>query len=292
MSLKKRVRFIVNPISGIGRQKTIETLVPQHLNLSLFDFDIQYTKAPKHATELAQIAAKENIDIVAIVGGDGSVNEVATGLVNSSTAMAIIPAGSGNGLARHLKIPVNLKKAIQLLNSGKSVLMDSANLNQASFFNVAGVGFDALIAHEFENYGKRGLWSYIKLFFREYPKYDERDFKITINNKIITKKAFLISIANGTQFGNNAIIAPNASINDGLLNVVIIKNIGWYNFLYVALRLFLKNIDRTRYCETITTSSLSIEQSDRFAHIDGDPISTGNKIDIKLNPKSLKVICP
>jgi diacylglycerol kinase (ATP) len=292
MTHKKKVRFIVNPISGVGRQKIIEKLAKQHIDSQRFDIDIYYTNAPKHATELAKNAVLDKIDIVAVVGGDGSVNEVGKGLIGSTTAMAIIPAGSGNGLARHLAIPIDLKKAIQLINTGSIKTIDAGCLNDEVFFNVAGVGFDALIAYEFSQYGKRGFWSYVKIFFREYPSYFGRDFKLTIDDNTITRNAFLITIANGTQFGNNAYIAPQANSADGLLNVVIIKNIHWYNFLYVAYTLFRRNIHTTSHCETILAKKVEIHQLDNFAHIDGDPITSGQHVSIHIAPLSLNIITP
>ena len=141
--MKKIIRFIVNPVSGFGKQKVIEKLVEQYLNLTIFDYQIVYTKASKHAIELANQAVADNVNIVVAVGGDGSINEIARGLIGSNTALAIIPAGSGNGLARHLKIPLNIKKAIEIINNAKEKQMDTFQFNDECVFNISGVGFDA-----------------------------------------------------------------------------------------------------------------------------------------------------
>ena len=160
--MKKRICFIINPVSGIGKQKVVEQLIQEQLSSSDFEIEINYTQAPHHATELSK-KASATFDIVVAVGGDGSVNEVSKGLLHSKATLAILPCGSGNGLARHLGIPVDLKKAIQLLAKGKSIKIDTALINGLHFANVAGVGFDAHIAHRFAAYGKRGFLSYIKI---------------------------------------------------------------------------------------------------------------------------------
>jgi len=227
--LKKKIRFIVNPISGVGRQKIIEKLIDEQLNRTLFDYEIVYTKASKHATELAKEALANNCHIVVAVGGDGSVNEIAKGLVGSNTSIAIIPTGSGNGLARHLQIPLDLKKAMALINASKKTTIDTIQLNEETFVNVAGVGFDAHIGWEFAKFGKRGLLSYIKLILRELPKYKAQDFELIIDGKSIHQKAFLISFANGSQWGNNAHIAPLADAADGFMDIAILKNVSFFS---------------------------------------------------------------
>ncbi|MCK6649852.1 MAG: YegS/Rv2252/BmrU family lipid kinase, partial [Bacteroidia bacterium] len=219
MNTKKKICFIVNPVSGIGRQKVIEKLIDQLLDRTLFEYEIQYTKAAKHATELAKDAALRNFDIVVAVGGDGSVNETAKGLIGTKTAMAIIPAGSGNGLARHLKIPIDIKKAMEVINMGVISTVDSIRFNDETFVNVAGIGFDAHIGWEFAKFGKRGFSSYLKVIMREFPKYKARKYELEIDGKTIYPEAFLISFANGSQWGNNAYIAPTADISDGIMDI-------------------------------------------------------------------------
>lgn len=290
--MKKRICFIVNPISGIGKQKIIEKLVEQTLNKSLFDYEIVYTKAAKHATELAQQAVQNRFDIVVAVGGDGSVNETARGLVGTSASLAVIPAGSGNGLARHMKIPLNLKKAMEVINSGKEVSIDTMLLNNEIFINVAGVGFDAHIGREFAKYGKRGFSSYLKVIQREYPKYRAQDYELIVNGETLYKKAFLISFANGSQWGNNAHIAPLADNRDGFIDIVVLKDVSFFNSLTIGYRLFRKTVHQSPYLEIIKSREAIIKQKNTIAHIDGEPIDIGNQITIRVNPLSLKVIVP
>jgi diacylglycerol kinase (ATP) len=290
--MKKKICFIINPISGVGKQKIIEKLIDQHLNKTVFDYEIVYTQAAKHAITLAKQAAADNFNIVVAVGGDGSVNEVTKGLVGSNTAMAIIPTGSGNGLARHLNISLDLKKAMEIINAGKETRIDSIQLNDETFINVAGVGFDAHIGWEFSKFGKRGFSSYLKVIMREFPKYKAQDFELSIDGKSVHKKAFLISFANGSQWGNNAHIAPLADIADGVMDIAILKDISVFNMLPVGYKLFNKTLHQSSYLEIIKAKEVIVKQAKTIAHIDGEPIEVGNTISIKVNPLSLKVIVP
>ncbi len=289
---KKTICFIVNPISGIGRQKVIEKLINEQLDRSIFDYEIAYTKMAKHAIEVSKDATSRNVDIVVAVGGDGSVNETAKGLVNTNTAMAIIPTGSGNGLARHLNIPLNLKKAMQVINSGKQTSIDTIQMNNEMFVNVAGIGFDAHIGWEFAKFGKRGFSSYIKVISREFPKYKAQDFELIIEGKSITKNAYLISFANGSQWGNNAYIAPTADISDGVMDIAILRDFKFISVLSIGYRLLKKTLHQSSFLEIIKAKEVIVKQKGIIAHIDGEPIEIGNELRIKVHPLSLKVIVP
>ncbi len=289
---KKSICFIVNPVSGIGRQKVIEKLIDEQLDRTLFDYEIAYTKAAKHAIQLSTEAASRKIDIVVAVGGDGSVNETAKGLLNTNSAMAIIPTGSGNGLARHLNIPLNLKKAMLVINKGKQTAIDTVQMNEEKFVNVAGIGFDAHIGWEFAKFGKRGFSSYLKVISREFPRYKAQDFELIIDGNSVTKNAYLISFANGSQWGNNAHIAPTADISDGLLDIAILKDFKFTNALSIGYRLFKRTIHQSAFLETIKVKEVIVRQQGTIAHIDGEPIEIGKELKIKINPLSLKVIIP
>jgi len=290
--LKKKICFIINPIAGVGQQKNIERLITQCIDASLFDYEVKYTTGPKQATMLAQQAVKENISIVASVGGDGSLNEVAKGLIGSDTIMGIIPAGSGNGLARHLNIPLNVKKALRLLNTGTIKTIDTINLNEDVFINAAGMGFDAHIGWEFSQYGTRGFWSYVKIILREFPSYKEQEYEITIDGKTTLSKAFLITIANGSQWGNNAYISPLSAIDDGMMEIVLLKDVTLFNFFYLVFKLLGKKLHLTSHLKIIKTKEAIIKQKKTIAHIDGEPIETDATVVVKVNPSSLKIIAP
>ncbi|MGB3949362.1 MAG: diacylglycerol kinase family protein [Bacteroidia bacterium] len=290
--MKKKIYFIVNPISGVGRQKVIEGLIDKYLDRTLYDYEIAYTKAAKHATELSQKAANSGFDIVVAVGGDGSVNEVARGLIGTQSVLAIIPAGSGNGLARHLQIPIHLKSAMDIINKGIYTTIDTMLLNDEPFVNIGGVGFDAHIGWEFAKFGKRGFVSYLKVIQREFPKYKPQEFEFTIDGKKENKKAYLISFANGSQWGNNAIIAPLADVSDGLMDLVVLKDVSLLKSISIGYRLFRKTIHKSAHVEIYKTKEAVINQQHSIAHIDGEPIKTGQTIRVKVNPLSLRVLVP
>ncbi len=288
----KKILFIVNPVSGVGRKNIVVKLIKKQLDKQQFDYRITYTQAPKHATELAHEAAAKNFYAVVAIGGDGTVNEIGKGLVGTQTAMAFLPAGSGNGLARHLKIPINLSKAMSVINSGRIISIDTVNMNNEMYVGMAGIGFDAHIGWKFATFGKRGFWSYVKIFLREYPKYKAQDYEICLDGKTISKNAFLISFANGSQYGNNAAIAPEADLQDGLLDVCVLKNFPLYSVPYLAWRLFNQLMHQSKYMETFRTKEILIKQNSDAAHIDGEPVQLGKELKIKVNPLSLKVIVP
>lgn len=292
MNRKQNICFIINPISGIGRQKTVERLIADFLDTTVFQHTIAYTQAPKHATELARRAATNGFDIVVAVGGDGSVNEVARGLIGSNTAMAILPAGSGNGLARHLHIPVNLKKALLLLQKGAQKKIDTIQFNDEQFVNIAGVGFDAHIGWEFSKFGKRGLSSYIKVILRELSALKTQPFELTLDGKVHPTEAYLIGFANGSQWGNNAYIAPLADITDGIMDVVVVKKFPLIMGFLIGYKLFNKKLHTSASVDVFKAKEVILKQKGKIAHIDGEPLEIGQTITIKVNPLSLNVIVP
>lgn len=288
--MKKKLVFIINPVSGVGKQKLIEKLAGEIIDKRQFEIEFQYTDAPKHAIKISEEAVKNNADIVVAVGGDGTVNEVACSLINSETRLAIIPTGSGNGVARHLKIPLDIKSALERINNLNETIIDTATLNNIPFVMIAGFGFDAFIASEFSKLKKRGFSGYLKLVLKHFAFYKPEDYTITIDGNIINKKAFLISIANCSQFGNNAYIAPLASSDDQLLNITIIRGFSIFAIGGLIYHLFNKTIHRSRFVETFTGKNIIISQSVEFSQLDGESIHTGKNIEIKVNPLSLIVI--
>jgi len=287
-----KITFIINPISGHGRKKTIEKNIAKYLDSS-FSVNILYTQAAKHAIELSKTASIDS-EIIVAVGGDGSIHEVAQALVNSSTKLAIIPMGSGNGLARHLKIPLKIKQAIELINNGNAKSIDVLDFGNSYSINVSGLGFDAHIAHKFATYHKRGFMSYIKLTINEFLKYKAQNYKIIIDNKeAFETEAFLISIANSAQFGNNAYIAPQAVIDDGFFDLVIISSFRKRQSLDIGIKLFTKKIDQSKLLTIYKVKNVHIESEQDFAiHQDGEAIGKVKELNVSIKPSSLKVIIP
>ena len=293
MTAKKKILFIINPISGVGRQKAIEKAISLYLDDSLYDHEIAFTQYPHHATEIAKDAAEKHYEVVVAVGGDGSANDVAAGLINTNTAMGIIPLGSGNGLAHHLKIPFSISKAIKVLNHYKPSKIDTATTNGKLFISIAGIGFDAMVADKFALQKRRGFRTYLLLVIKEFFRYKPSEYTITINDKVIKTKALLISFANSDQFGNNVSIAPKASIYDGYLDLCIIKELTTIKALRIAHKFFNKDIDSSRFVETIKFKEARVS-CDEFvhSHIDGDPDEKVTDIHVRIQPKSLYILIP
>lgn len=290
---KRTIWFIINPVSGIGRQKTVERLLPGILDTDQFDYEIKHTTAQGDARRITREAIAQKVDIVVAVGGDGTIGEVASELVNSEVELGIIPAGSGNGMARGLQIPVLTRKAIRTLNNYTIVKIDTGNINGKTFANSSGVGFDALISKHFYHLKNRGLKNYIRLVAREYFKYKPRNYKIEADGKQIETRAWVVSFANSPQYGNNAIIAPGAIVNDKLLDVVIVRRIPFLALPVMIYRLFKGSLDRSRYFDSFRASEIKITLEPGTAiHLDGDPHELGTVLDIKIVPQSVKVIVP
>ncbi len=286
----RKVLFIVNPIAGT-KKGNIKKSIIKVFGQTAIHFDICFTEHIGHGYTLAFDAKSNGYNTIVAVGGDGTVNEVSKALVNSNCSFGIIPTGSGNGLARALKIPINHNKAIQLIIKNKTLLIDTCTFNNNHFVNVAGLGFDAHIAHLFSTNKKRGFLSYAKLVLQEIAKIRQEDIYLDIDGKTIYSKIIQIVFANSTQFGNNAHIAPEAKLNDQLIDIVLLKKFPIYKSLLLAFRLFNGTIHKSKYVNTHQANKVTISQSVGFnAHIDGEPINISEPITIKIIPLSLKVI--
>lgn len=272
MSLK-HITFIINPKSGVERQKEIRQGIESHLDKSRFSYDIQYTEYAKHGTLLARQAAEKGAYAVVAVGGDGSVNDVVQGLLHSKTILGIIPKGSGNGMARTIGIPLDTNNAIQLLNKEHIAHMDIGYANDQPFVSNAGVAFDALISKKFAGSKRRGFAIYSWLVTKHLWLYKTREWQITADGKHISVRAFMVNVANGQQFGYNFKIAPMASFTDGHLDLIIIRKFPKILGGLIALRAMKGNITDSAYVDhlrakeiTISHPSLNLMQTDGDAH--------------------------
>ena len=291
MTPKISILFIINPISGTGEKKIVEQLIKEELTHSKFEVSIRYTEAVGHATVIAKEGVETCVDVIVAVGGDGSVNEVAKGLIGTNVKMGIIPAGSGNGFARHLNIPMDKRKAVILLNKLHSKSVDTASVNDQLFVGTAGVGFDAHIGLKFDEASTRGFWTYLKLTFKEYFNYREQSYQISIDQKkTINEKAFFMSFCNINQWGNNVFISPNSKIEDGLIRVVLIRKMNLLSVPFFAFRLFSKSVDKSKYYKEFSGKKVEVNQAINLIHIDGEPIRLGQKLFVEIKPSSLEVI--
>lgn len=290
---KKVILYIINPISGIGKQKNIEELIHENTDTSVFDYKVKFTKGPGDGSFLAKEAVEEGVDVVVAIGGDGTVNEIGQMLVGTSTALGIIPTGSGNGLARHLKIPFRFEKAIGVINRCKIKKIDTATINDQIFLSIAGVGYDAFVAKKFAAAPKRGFFTYFRIVSNEYSQYLPKKYVLEIDGKIIRRKALSITFANSSQFGNNASIDPHAKVDDGLIDVCIVRRIPLMLVpLYVPM-LFTKTFHKTQYIEIIRAKTATVtRKKGKSIQLDGDPSQTGKILEMKVNPLSLNIIVP
>jgi len=288
--MKKKLLVVINPISGTGKQKGIEKILVNRLDSNMYDVEITHTEYAGHASEIAREAVKKNFNNLVVVGGDGTVNEVVKELIDTDITVGIIPCGSGNGLARHLGIPMNTKKAISSINTFVHKKIDTISINNEKCVNVAGIGFDALISYEFANMSKRGIVSYFKSVVKNYFSYKNQQFSIQNNGETKELKAFLFSIANSSQYGNNAYIAPDARIDDGLVDLVALKKPNLFQLPLLAISLFNKTIHKSSLCKVIEGSEFIINQVNDIAHIDGEPLKLGRTINVKVNPSSLNIL--
>ena len=289
--MKKKIVFIMNPISGTSDKKDIPYLIEELLDKEQFDYSIRETEYAGHAYEIAKESKEQGIDIVVAVGGDGTVNEVGRALVHSNTALGIIPTGSGNGLARHLLIPMKIKGAIQVLNDCEITDLDYGIINDHPFFCTCGVGFDAFISEKFAEAGKRGPITYLENILKEGLKYEPETYEIEAENGTIKKKAFLISCANASQYGNNAYIAPQASMSDGMIDVIIMEPFDALEASQISIEMFNKTLDKNNKIKTFRSKEIKIyRKAPGVIHYDGDPIETGKEIVVTLKEKGIKIL--
>ena len=291
MAEREKILFIINPVSGRNRRRNMPELIRENIDPALFDLSVAITEARGHATELAGHALKTGIKNIIAVGGDGTINETARALINTDACFGIIPSGSGNGLARHLKIPLDPAKAIRLLNKAKIIAMDTGNVNGRAFFCTAGVGFDAHIGKVFADKEVRGFQTYISSSFSEFFRYKPSSYKLLIDGAEMEKEAFCITFANTSQYGNNAYICPDAEVADGFLDICIIEPFPLYAAFDMARRIFDKSIFSSKYVSRIKIKEFLLRsEQDMIMHLDGEPHHGGKEILVKVLPGSLKMM--
>lgn len=289
--MRKKIAFIINPISGTIRKESLPDLIRQELNAGLFETEIVFTEYRGHGTILAKSLIEQKFDYIVAVGGDGTVNEIAQALTHTNCSLGIIPIGSGNGLARHLGIPMNTRKAIQQLNQSEPIFIDYGIVNGKPFFCTCGTGFDAYVSTEFAKGHRRGIMSYIEKIITGYFSYKSQNYHILGNGIDLQTKAFVLTFANASQWGNNAYIAPQASVQDGKLDISIMSNFPIIAIPTLALQLFTKTIDKDLFMTTLRSDEITLTRDEPGPfHYDGEPYEEGKEISIKTIPDGLKVL--
>ncbi|NJM15407.1 MAG: diacylglycerol kinase family lipid kinase [Bacteroidales bacterium] len=290
--MRNKAGIIINPVSGTLDKAKLEQEIKEGLSAT-YDVQVCYTRYPGHGNKIARDLVNEGFQTIIVVGGDGTINEIGSAMVNTNVCLGIVPAGSGNGLARHLKIPLKSLEAIRVLKEGRIAEIDYGIFNGHIFFCTAGLGFDALISQKFEEMPKRGFSSYFKAVIHHFFSYKAKKYLIKIDDVKYKRKAFLITIANASQYGNNAFIAPNANITDGLFDVAILSPFPRRRVVELGLKLMNKRIESSEFVEIVKGSKVILKRNKKGpVHIDGEPLKMGKKIKAEIVHKGLKVIVP
>ena len=288
----KNIAFIINPISGTQNKKKLPKLIADTLDPQQWLWNIVFTEYKGHAIELSRQYATMGFDAVVAVGGDGTINEVAQGLAGTGTAMGILPMGSGNGLARHLGIPVRTQKAIEMLNHSEPIYIDYGMANDRLFVSTCGTGFDALVAYDFATAGTRGLKTYVSRVMKDLMGYRPQEYRIELaGGEVVEHKAFLLTFANSSQWGYEAKIAPKASVQDGLMDVCMMSPQALLGAPGMALRLFTGNLDSSLFMDTFRAKDLVLHREDESPfHIDGDPVKMDKDVRIRIIQDGMRVL--
>ena len=293
MERRRHIVAIINPVSGTGSKDKIPRLIDTMVDHEKNDVSIIMSEYAGHAREIAEQAVKDGIDVVVAIGGDGTVNEVGSAVCGTDTALAIVPSGSGNGLARHLRISMNASRALQVLNNGVVGQFDYCTINGRPFFCTCGMGFDAAVSYKFSNEGTRGFITYIKTTLSEYIKYKPQEYLIDIDGAKLKEKAFVIACCNAAQYGNNAYIAPRATMQDGLIDVTVMHPFNIVQSPLIGARLFLRQLNHDHHVSIYRGKRVVIEcRRDDIVHIDGDPIVMPARIVVENASKGIRILVP
>lgn len=291
--MKKKIIFIINPISGHHNKNNFPNLVEKHIDKNQYEYSIVFTEYAGHATELTLKAIEDDFDYIAAVGGDGTINEIAKCLIGKKQILVIVPLGSGNGLARHLELPFKPERLIkEVINKGKVYKIDTAVMNDIPFISIAGIGFDALIADYFAKDENRGFMTYAKLVTEKYPNYRQKEYTLILDDeKTIECKPFFVTFANSSQFGYNAEISPKASVQDGLIDVCIFKKPNILEVPIVATYFLAKQIDKSNFIDIYKAKKIKVTRKvAEVANIDGEAVEMSKDITVEIIPLSLNIL--
>ena len=290
---RQRILFIINPISGVFKKEGIPEKIAKYLDYVKYDFTIKYTQYAGHATEIATEAVKEGYTVVVAVGGDGSINEVARGLIGTDVALGVIPFGSGNGMAGHLKLPIrNAKKAIEVLNTGKVTKIDAVKTNNGYFFSVGGFGFDAHAARRFRSQVMRGFFSYMLASIREvFYHFKPEPAKIQIDDIEVERETYLFTAFNSSQFGYKLGVFPATSMHDGVLDVILVRSFPLKRLLTIFVAMLLKRPDLVPEAESFRAKKIKIYANPkRVYQFDGDHFIFHDDLEMEIVPNAINII--
>lgn len=285
-----KLLIIVNPRSGVNSKTGMGATLASALEQAGYSVDCAYTERAGHATELAREAAAKGYGSVVVCGGDGTVNEAASGLVGTDVILGIVPSGSGNGLARHLGVPVDESKSLGVIRPDNVTVCDYGTVNDRNFFCTCGVGFDATVSHRFSHENRRGRITYIKNVVETFAGYKPQTFILDIDGKRLRREAFLVAVCNASQYGNNAFIAPMASLNDGMLDVIVIKSGNALKMMLAGFDVLTGMVPYNHNIETFRVRKAGIDlPGPVLGHIDGEPVNFSGRLEFQCHPHQLKV---
>jgi YegS/Rv2252/BmrU family lipid kinase len=282
--------FLVNARSGANRRRDLTALIRETWQ---HEHEIFACGSKEELDDVIDSAAAREVRIIYAVGGDGTVHEIAKRLINRDLALGILPTGSGNGFARHLGIPMKPQASLHAYGDHRIETIDTATVNGTPFVNAMGAGFDAWIADAFANAGTRGMQTYLRVGLRGLASYQAEEYEVTIDGEMVRRSAFVIAVANGSQYGNNARIAPLASLQDGLLDITLVERSSFLRMPMLLAQLFGGSLHRARGVTTFRGRAITIKRASAGpAHLDGEPVTMPESLTIAIVPRSLKVIVP
>lgn len=288
--MPRKILFIVNPNAGKKISDAVIRIIRKEFPENIY-YQIAVWKNKAHFDEIASLLKSEGYTDAVAVGGDGTVNRVAAELIGSSIRLGILPVGSGNGLARSLGISMNLEESIRQIVAAQEASIDCGEVNGQAFFCTSGVGFDARIAWLFAESHSRGLSAYVKITLSQLLRYRAQEYILKLNGQEVRKKAFLITVANAGQYGNDFYIAPQAKLNDGLFHIAVLKPFNVFQLPLIFLRILFKAAHTSPSIETFTASSVDIiRKEEDSVHFDGEPMRMGDRLQYRLIPNSLNVL--
>jgi diacylglycerol kinase (ATP) len=287
-----KVLFLVNPRSG--KKKTYDVAELIRARCGGWTYELQASQRIEDLDGILENAAASGFDVAYAVGGDGTVHEIAKRLVGKPLALGILPTGSGNGFARHIGLPIEPGASLDACQRGTLTTIDTGEVNGIPFLGVMGMGFDAEVAHRFATSTTRGLRTYVVEGLRAFRSYRAEEYELTVDGVTVRRKAFVVAVSNSSQYGNDARIAPDASLQDGLLDVVIIDDkVSLFGALELVMRLFRGTIHFSRNVEVIQGKEITVKRAkDGPVHLDGEPFVMPAQLQIRVNPSSLKVLLP
>jgi len=292
-----RAVVIINPISGPRRHRSVAdctALAKAVFSRHDITAEVRVTTARGDARAFGEQARADGAEIVVAWGGDGTINEVGSAIAFSEVALGIVPGGSGNGLARDLGIPLHAERALEIAASGRRRRIDAGQIDTALFFNVAGIGLDALIArHIAHPTAQRGLSGYARVTFVELPRYRARHYEIECEGRCSAERALIIALANSRQYGNGALIAPAARLDDGRLDLVVVKAQPLWRILARLPHLFRGTLSNAHGLTMASMTGVTIRSADPIAyHADGEPGLGASAVEVRVHPAALSVVVP